>query len=175
MKKILLFILILCASDVSFAEVFKWVDENGGVHFTDDIIQIPAKYRPKSEKMEIIETEVNTKKEGESTPKAKGTTPGDRFGKGEEYWRGRVEEWRKKLSALQERVEAIRIKYNDLTERMNDSKNSVERATLRMERGLVKNEMERGKAQMEEAKIMLDKKIPEEAELYKAKPEWIKQ
>ena len=174
MKWILLFIFILCASNVSFAEIFKWVDEKGGVHFTDDVMQIPPKYRPKTEKMEILETGVDGKKEGEAASKTKGNTPGDRFGKGEEYWRGRVEEWRKKLSALQERVETLRIKYNDLTERMNDSKNSAERTTLRKERDLIRSEMEQGKAQIEEARNMLEKRIPEEAELNKAKPEWTK-
>jgi hypothetical protein len=34
--------------------------------------------------------------------------------------------------------------------------------------------MDQHKTQIEEAKNMLDKKIPEEAELYKAKPEWLK-
>ncbi len=172
MKKTLLFILILLASDVSFAEVFKWVDEKGGVHFTDDVTQIPAKYRPKTEKMEMDEAAIDRQKEGEPVPKVKGDSSGDRLGKGEEYWRGRVEEWRKKLSALQERVETLRIRYNDLTERMNDSKSSAERGTLRKERNLIRNELEQGKAQIEEAKNMIEKKIPEEAELYKAKPEW---
>jgi len=174
MTRVLFFILILCVSDSSFAEVFKWVDEKGGVHFTDDVMQIPQKYRPKTEKMEMPELGVDKKKEGESAPKGKGDTQVDRLGKGEEYWKGRMEGGRRKLNALQERVETLRIKYNDLTEKINDSKNSVERATIRKERELIKNEIEQCKAQIEEAKAMVDKRIPEEAELYKAKPEWIK-
>jgi hypothetical protein len=35
--------------------------------------------------------------------------------------------------------------------------------------------MDQYKNQLEEAKTMLEKKIPEEAEIYKAKQEWIKQ
>jgi hypothetical protein len=35
--------------------------------------------------------------------------------------------------------------------------------------------MDQYRNQIEEAKMNLEKKIPEEAELYKAKPEWIKQ
>jgi phage-related minor tail protein len=66
------------------------------------------------------------------------------------------------------------MKYNDLTEKLNASKSSVERATFRNERDQVKNELDKYKQQVEEAKIMLDKKLPEEAQLYKAKPEWLK-
>jgi len=45
---------------------------------------------------------------------------------------------------------------------------------IRRERDQIKIEMDQYKIQIEEAKEMLEKKIPEEAELNKAKPEWIK-
>ncbi len=46
MKRILIIIsFIFFISEISFAEVYKWVDEKGVVHFTDDITQIPEKYR----------------------------------------------------------------------------------------------------------------------------------
>jgi predicted nuclease with TOPRIM domain len=71
-------------------------------------------------------------------------------------------------------VDALRIKYNELTEKFNSSKSSVERATLRKEREDIRAEMNEHKNRIEEAKVMLEKKIPQEADLYKAKPEWIK-
>jgi len=55
MKRILLFILILYASNASFAEVFKWVDEKGTVHFTHDPSNIPEKYR---DSMKVEDEEV---------------------------------------------------------------------------------------------------------------------
>jgi hypothetical protein len=62
-----------------------------------------------------------------------------------------------------------------LTEKFNDSRSSSERVGIRKEREQVKNEMDQYKVQIEEVKDMLEKKIPEEAELYRAKPEWLKQ
>jgi uncharacterized membrane-anchored protein YhcB (DUF1043 family) len=56
----------------------------------------------------------------------------------------------------------------------NASKSTAERGNLRKERDQVKNEMDQCKIQVEEAREMVEKKIPEEAELYKAKPEWVK-
>jgi len=164
----------MVTSEISFAEVYKWVDEKGSIHFTDDFLQIPEKYRFSTEKMGLPENKKETQKEGDSTVKGKEDTYRDRLGRGEEYWRGRVEGLRKRLFSLQERVENLRIKYNDLTEKFNDSKNKIERTTLRQERDQIKNEMDQDKIQIEETKNMLEKKIPEEVEFYKAKPEWIK-
>ncbi len=176
MKRVLVIILFaFFISEISFAEVYKWVDEKGVVFFTDDITQIPEKYRPKAEKIGLPEEKEEIKGEGELKSKKKEEIYKDRMGRGEDYWKGRVEEWRKKLRESEGRLEALRTKYNQLTERYNDSKSTAERGNLRKERDQVKNEMDQCKIQIEEAKEMLEKKIPEEADLYKAKPEWVKQ
>jgi hypothetical protein len=178
MRKILfstLCIFYLFVGGISFAEVYKWVDEKGVIYFTDDIMQVPEKYRPKAEKIGLPEGKEETKVEGGVTPPKKEETYKDRLGRGEEYWKGRVEEWKKKLREYQESLETLRAKYNELTMRYNDSKSTAERGNLRIERDQIKSEMDQFRIKIEEAKNMIDKKIPEEAELYKAKPEWVKQ
>lgn len=172
-KYIFIIILIILSTSFSIAEVYKWVDDQGVVHFTDDFTQIPEKYRPKIEKMEMSNEKVEPETEKEPPSKKKDTYK-DRLGRGEEYWKGIVGEWSKKLKILQEKVESLRIKYNEVTEKINNSKSSVERSNLRRERDQIKNEMDQNKSQIEKAKYMLEKKIPEDAELYKAKPEWVK-
>ncbi len=175
MRRILFICLsILLLTEISFAEVYKWVDENGVVYFTDDLIQVPEKYRPKAERIGSPEEKGESTVEGESTPKKKEEPYRDRLGRGEDYWKGRLEEWSKKLIESQARMEALRTKYNEMTERYNDSKSTAERATLRRERDQIKNEMNQCKIGINEARDMIEKKIPEEAEIYKAKPEWIK-
>jgi predicted nucleic acid-binding Zn-ribbon protein len=169
---IILFILFIC--QISFAQVYKWVDEKGVAHFTDDITQVPEKYRPKAERIGLPEEKEDTKIQGELTPKGKGEIYRDQLGRGEDYWKGQMEEWRKKLSELKDRLEALRAKYNGLTERFNDSRSTAERGNLRRERDQVKSEMDQCRAQFEEARDMLEKRIPEEAEFYKAKKEWVK-
>lgn len=150
------------------------MDEKGGIHFTDDITQVPEKFRPSIDKIGLPEDRVENRKEVDPTAKKKEDPYRDRAGRSEDYWRARVDEWRKKLSSLQERVETLRIKYNELTEKFNESKSSTERATFRRDRDQIKTEMDQYKIQIEEAKTMLAKKIPEEAEIYKAKQEWLK-
>jgi hypothetical protein len=175
MKRILFItFLVLIVSGFSFAEVYRWTDDKGAVHFTDDITQVPDKYRPKAEKMGL--SEGREEAAGGAEPQQKKEEPyRDRLGRGEDFWKGRVEEWRTRLRESQAKLEALRVKYNELTEKFNDSKSTAERGIIRKERDQVKSEMDRSRVQIEEAKEMLEKKIPEEAELYKAKPEWVRQ
>ena len=175
MKRISIIILfILFISGICFAEVYRWVDEKGAVHFTDDITQVPERYRSKTEEIGSSEEKEEAKPEGEATPGKKEETYKDQLGRGEDYWKGRVVEWKQKLREQEDKLEALRVKYNGLTERFNDSRSTAERGNLRRERDQVKKEMDQSRIQIEDAKNMLEKKIPEEAELYKAKPEWIK-
>ena len=175
--KLALVILLLSifVGELASAEVYKWTDEKQVVHFTDDITQIPEKYQKNIEKIGITEDKDEIKIENDPLAKKKEDSYRDRLGRGEEYWKALVEEWRKKLSVLQEKVETLRIKYNELTEKYNDSRSPAERLSIRKERDQIKNEMDQYKIQIEEAKEMLEKKIPEEAEFNKAKPEWVKQ
>lgn len=175
MKILHLIILFIFISTPGYAQVYKWVDDKGGVHFTDDVTKIPDKYRPKTDKIGVPEEKSDTGVEKESPQKKREETYKDQLGRGEEYWRDRVEEWKKKLKTAQEGLESARVKYNELTEKFNESRSSAERNQIRRERDRVKQEMERHRGHLEEAKIMLEKKIPEEAEIYKAKKEWIKQ
>jgi predicted nucleic acid-binding Zn-ribbon protein len=175
MKQILLILLfVFLISQISFAQVFKWVDERGVTHFTDDMTQVPEKNRPKVESVEGPQESRNVKNEGEIAPERKEEPFKDRLGRGEDYWKGRVEEWRKRLRELQDKYEVLRAKYNELTDKHNDSKTQIVRTELRRERDQVKSEIDQCKTQIEEARGMLEKKIPEEAGLYKAKPEWVK-
>jgi chromosome segregation ATPase len=176
MKPILLIILfIFLIPQIPFAQVYKWVDEKGVTHFTDDMTQVPEKNRPKvEESAETPQQEGDTKGGGEIAPERKEDPFKDRLGREEGYWKGRVEEWKRKLRELQDKFEVLRAKYNELTEKHNDSKTQIVRTELRRERDQVKSEMDQCKTQIEEARGMLEKKIPEEAQLYKAKPEWVK-
>ncbi len=170
-----LFFLMIPA--ICCGQAYKWVDERGVVYFTDEITKVPEKYRATVQELELGEErqEREEGKEGIQAPQKRGTEDyKDRLGRGEDYWRARVEEWRKRLQALEERLEALRTKYNELTERYNSSKSSVERTMVRNEREKIKEEMDQIRVRIAEAKEVLEKKIPEEGALFRAKPEWTK-
>jgi hypothetical protein len=50
MKHVILSILILIIFPFTgYGEMYKWVDEKGTLHFTDDLSNIPEKYRQGAE------------------------------------------------------------------------------------------------------------------------------
>jgi len=171
--------VVFFAFQISYAQVYKWVDEKGVTHFTDDASEVPERNRPKSEKINMPQRSDDTTTEEESAPKdatsqKREQAYKDSLGRGEDYWRGQMEQWRAKLGDLQEKLETLRTKYNELIEKFNASRNTAERGSVRVERDGVKAEMDQCRIEIDEAKSMLEKKIPDEADFYKAKREWVK-
>jgi hypothetical protein len=83
-RKIFFIFLFLFITELAFGEIYKWVDEKGVVHFTDDTSQIPEKYRDQMERLGSGEEEVNTEIKNESSPQKKEERYQDRAGRGEE-------------------------------------------------------------------------------------------
>jgi hypothetical protein len=167
-------VFLLFAPVNSIAQVYKWVDERGAVHFTDDITLIPERYKSSTKPMDVPVEGDDAKKGNDSVRAKKEDNYRDRLGRGERYWKEQVEQWRKKLKGLEEKFEKMRAQYNELTEKVNSTRGPTERTALRKEREGIKAELDQTRAEIEEARTMLEKKIPEESELYKAKPEWVK-
>jgi len=62
----LLIILLVIVGSPAYAEVYKWVDEKGTVHFTDDLSKIPEKYRPDAQSQKTPQEFSPPKKEVET-------------------------------------------------------------------------------------------------------------
>ncbi len=170
---ILIFLILFIIPSISYGEIYKWVDEKGVVHYTDDSTKIPLKYLRNIEKFEdLSNNDISNKSIKEL--RRKEDVHKDILGRGEEYWKKRVMELKNKLIKLQESVETLRLRYNELTEKYNESKNYIEKSNIRKERDAIKQEMDRLRSEIEEVKIELEEKIPEEARLFKAKEEWVK-
>jgi clan AA aspartic protease (TIGR02281 family) len=75
---ILTFILLAVMVPSSYGEMYKWVDEKGTVHFTDDLSKIPEKYRSDAETrkstIEILTPEAKDKSISLPPPKTEKTS-----------------------------------------------------------------------------------------------------
>ncbi len=49
LQLLLILILVLILSQVSFADMYQWKDEQGKIHFTDSIKKVPKRYRPEAD------------------------------------------------------------------------------------------------------------------------------
>jgi len=184
MKRIALglFLIGIFVSVVQGGTVYKWVDKDGSVNFTDDYTKIPAEYR---NKIETQETPAPQEKESPGPGPAPVPVPGpsqkaeerkkeDAYGRGEEYWRGRVQPWKKQLKEATENYDSATRRMNEKREQQGGKLLSpTQWNMLQAENKQILEERTKCEAQMKEANETL-KKIAREAEEAKADPEWLK-
>jgi len=173
-------------------EVYRWVDEQGTVHFTDDLGQVPEKYRDKVQKKEPPKeppiTQPTPPQPAPSQPlapptgmgidKGSGATPRqkDILGRGEEWWRAKVNEWNEKLKTAQRNYENAYSEWKSKENELESSKfkpDSVKRK-LKAEIKDLEEKTRDWEKQMNEAKNMLENVLPKQAQDYQANPEWLK-
>jgi hypothetical protein len=173
-------------------EVYRWVDEQGTVHFTDDLGQVPEKYRDKIQKKEPPKEPPITQPippqpapsqplappTGMGIDKGSGATPRqkDILGRGEEWWRAKVNEWNEKLKTAQRNYETTYSEWKSKENELESSKfkpDSVKRK-LKAEIKDLEEKTKDWEKQMNEAKNMLENVLPKQAQDYQANPEWLK-
>ncbi len=169
----LIMAIVLLASTGRPSEVWKWVDERGVVHFTDNPDSVPKKYR------EQIDYRALPEKRGESsaaTGKAEEVleAPRERDDRGEEYWVNRANEIKEQLNRAQKEYERVRLEYNDLVAKYNTTRSRTKRRQYQKELESLQEQLNRRGEDIEKTKDVLEKTLPEEAERAGAPAEWVK-
>jgi hypothetical protein len=152
------------------AVIYKWVDKNGSVNFTDDISKVPPEYRDQIQTEETKETPSPAPASIQKT----GEEKRDAHGRGEEYWRETARPWQKQLKQAQEDYKNTNMKIDDALEVVKGR--FLSKTQYNFKRQEVDRLMEERKvyeARIEEANKMLAK-IGKEAEEAKADPAWLK-
>ena len=180
MKKIfILLILLIFAVPIHAATIYKWVDKDGVVNFTDDLSKVPPSYQDR--------VKVETRKDvpEESAPLSPQTiTPSDKdnemitdsYGRGEAWWRDKVRPWKEKLKEATEKYEEAQKNFTKRSEEVSQTdffgrSGSQYKGDVR-ELKRLNEEKKRYEAQMAEANEMLEK-LKKEAEETKADPAWL--
>jgi hypothetical protein len=184
--------LLLFSSAAFGQEVYRWVDEQGTVHFTDDLGQVPEKYRDKIQKKEPPKEPPITQPippqpappqplappTGMEVEKGSGATPRqkDILGRGEEWWRAKVNEWNEKLKTAQRNYENTYSEWKSKENELESSKFKPDsfKRKLKAEIKDLEEKTKDWEKQMDEAKNMLENILPKQAQDYQANPEWLK-
>jgi len=181
MRRMICILVSLIFISLVYAQtVYKWTDEKGVIHFSDDLDGVPPAYRGRVE----VEKGEDIRKPEASSPVPSGTLlqnkeegQRDIYGQDEAYWKGKVRPWKEQLQEATENYERVRGEYMKQAEGLDPSnfgKMSLTQYQMLSSRLKVLNEeMAKYQAQMDEANKMLDK-IAKEAEEAKADPEWVK-
>jgi hypothetical protein len=158
--------------------VYRWVDESGTIHFTDDPTSIPEKYRKQTEERKPPESPETRPEAVHSPPDQRGPAPSrtDQLGRGELWWRAKVKEWEDKLETAQRHYEETRAALEATNREIGASKlkpDSFQRK-LKAEKKALEEKVDHWERQIKEAKEMLEKTLPREAQDYGADPAWLK-
>ncbi len=177
MKRLyILLILLVFAVPASGATIYKWVDKEGVVNYTDDINNVPSSYR---DRVEIR----NYHTEGAAPaytlnvpPEKKAEAQRDIYGRGETWWREQVRPWKEQLKEATENYENVRKQYMEQSQGLSPynfgkmSLTQYQMLSARLE--ALNSEMETYQRQIAEANEMLGK-LFNEAKETKADPTWL--
>jgi hypothetical protein len=181
-----LFGLLLASSVVSAEEIYRWTDEKGVVHFTDDPSLIPEKYQEQIETEKIPKespppaSQVQPQAGPTGPPSAKAASPSsgrkDVLGRGEDWWKAQAKMWKEKLQNAQKNYEMANAAVQAKQKEIDDAKfkpNSYIRK-LEAEKKVLGDKASESAKQVDEAKNMLETGLARQAEEYLADPGWVK-
>ncbi len=172
----ILLMLLVFISPAYAATIYKWVDKNGVVNFTDDMSKIPPSYRD-----QVKEEEGKDVKE-KVVPQPRAATPVDEpgeirkdiYGRDETWWQGKVRPWKEQLKEATDKYEAAEKKYSEKSDELSRRRfgSSTQYKMNIIELDKLREEKEKYQARISEANQMLEK-LSKEARETKADPAWL--
>lgn len=172
----ILLILLVFFSPAYGATIYRWVDKEGVVNFTDDYNKVPSEYRDRVEKEigedtprgEILAPPQTSLQENEETKK-------DLYGRDETWWRDKVRSWKDRIREATANYESSKKKFIDREGELSRIRfgSKARHRIIIQEMDQLKEEMRKYEAQIAEANEMLNK-LSKEAEESKANPDWLK-
>jgi hypothetical protein len=192
MKRRLFFVLLglmFCSAVAGAQEVYRWVDDKGTVHLTDDPSLIPEKYWDQTQKQKMPAEPASPppgpRSSGPPPVVQRGAPPAgkpaagretDVLGRGPEWWRAQAQAARAKLEEAQKNYAAaeaaVKAKEKEIRESVFKSHSQKKKLDLEL-RELQDKANDLAKP-LEEARTVVEKTLPKQAEEYLADPNWLK-
>ena len=161
--------------DVKKHYLYEWTDSKGGVHITDDLGEVPERYRSKSRKIEIpTGEEVGPEQQVQGAPgTSSGVATEEQETASKAIWQKRLRDWKKRLAEAQDR-------YRDLDQKRLDALGmwggpASGHLEGRVEADRIQQEMNSVQLEIEEARNMVENVIPEEARKAGIPPGWLRE
>lgn len=161
--------LLLVATDAR-AGFYKWVDDGGTEHYTNDIAAVPHEYRGQASSVEVNDERVSVGDKPTGKPSTAGKEHTDRQGRGEEYWR-------KKAAKLQLKLRDQQDDYHLVLKQLEDEDRKPKKPGAKKKRSHSALEKKKTKLEKDMARTrrMLEVDLPEEARKADAYPGWIRE
>ena len=97
--------LVLPMAATVQADTFEWTDSQGGVHFTDNLDNVPAKYKNKVRKLDVKPMILENEQPAQHEQKPNTTEAQKLFGGHDEtWWRSSYKDLREEMKSIQENL-----------------------------------------------------------------------
>jgi len=174
MNKVLVIVAVLLLASVGrTGEVYKWTDERGVVHITNDPAAVPAKYRERVDRRSLPEPR------GASLPsrlrsRSVMEEAQDRYGRDRDYWVNRTNEAKTRLYQAQVEYERLLREYDDLLDSYGNTTSLAKRAEYKNRMESVQSELRRQREDILKAKGLLEIVLPAAAARARTPAEWVR-
>lgn len=170
---------------LAWAQIYKWTDRQGIVHFTDNPSRIPSEYRSKVEVEKALSPTPSAATSGHDTKAAQPdlvapaeppstAPPRDRLGRGPDYWRTLAQKWSTQLQQYSQERDRLQLLYRYTRQLANGTRDVWDRGRLEAEATRLEKAIAGVEAQIKEAETMLQTTLPLEAIQLGADPDWLK-
>jgi hypothetical protein len=177
--------LSVCWVEVVGGQIYKWIDRQGNVHFTDNPSRVPAEFRanveveqagppnplvsPSDEPPQASPADVATPNEP-----ATSAPPQDLLGRGPDHWQQLAQHWATKLQQSIHERDRLLLMYNYTRNLASSTRDVFDRGRIQADIARLEKAIGETEAQIQQADTMLRTTLPLEARRLGANPEWLK-
>jgi predicted nucleic acid-binding Zn-ribbon protein len=170
----ILLILLMIISPAYAATIYKWVDKDGVVNYSDDYNKVPTLYHGQVEELDFFTERGPSVQTPQTAAGIKQEMRADIYGRDETWWKEKVSPWKKQLEEATSNYERTHEEFMKKAEGLIRYKfgSKTQYQMISYDLGGLTERMKKYRAQIAEAEEMLDGLLIE-AEKAKANPEWL--
>ncbi len=157
--------------DLKGRYLYEWTNGEGGVHITDDLGEVPERYRSKVRKIEMPQgREVGG---GQASGSPSGVATEEQEAAAKAMWQNRLREWKQQRADAEKQYQKLEQERTSLL----GVRGSAALAPIenRQKAEQLQQQMEKVQQEINEARDMVEKVIPEEARRAGVPPGWLRE
>ena|SRR5215475_7090245 len=169
----------------AWGQIYKWMDRQGNIYFTDNPSRIPPEYQSK---VEVEKTSPpaplpTPSDDAVKAPPTDAATPGespsalplkDRLGRGPDHWQQLAQYWSVQLQQHIQERDRLQQLHDYTRDLANSTRDLSDRGRLEAEIARLEKAIAEANAGIDKAQSMLQTKLPLEAKRLGANPKWLK-
>jgi len=161
--------------DVKKQYLYEWTDSKGGVHITDDLGEVPERYRLKSRKIEIPKGEEvgpEQRMQG-ATGTQSGVATDEQEAASKAAWQQRIRDWKARLADARKRYQDLDQKRLEALAKWGGPASG--HLEGRAEADRIAQDMKEVQQDIDVARDMVENVLPEEARKAGIPPGWLRE